>query len=66
MCRHRRERIEKYLTDALFSTAVIAFICIFLDIRICNHHLTYYNFILWEDKEDLKEKLINRIKATIL
>lgn len=28
--------------------------------------INHYNFILWEDYDDLKEKLINRIKATIL
>lgn len=28
--------------------------------------INHYNFILWEDYEDLKEKLINRIKATII
>jgi len=28
--------------------------------------VNHYNFIIWENYEDLKEKLINRIKATIL
>ena len=28
--------------------------------------VNHYNFILWEDYDDLKEKLINRIRATIL
>lgn len=28
--------------------------------------INHYNFILWESFEDLKDKLINRIKATIL
>ena len=28
--------------------------------------INHYNFILWENHEDLKEKLINRIRATIL
>lgn len=26
----------------------------------------YYNFIMWNDYEDLKNKLINRIKAVIM
>jgi nucleoside 2-deoxyribosyltransferase len=28
--------------------------------------INHYNFILWENFEDLKEKLINRIRATII
>lgn len=28
--------------------------------------INHYNFILWDDVEDLKNKLVNRIKATIL
>ena len=28
--------------------------------------VSHYNFIIWNNAEDLKEKLINRIKATIL
>lgn len=37
--------------------------------RLKNHlhfDVNHYNFIIWDNYEDLKEKLINRIKATIL
>jgi nucleoside 2-deoxyribosyltransferase len=35
-------------------------------INFLHFDVTHYNFILWQNHKDLKEKLINRIRATIL